>query len=199
MEFGVMESAVEGALRGGARMVQLRAKGWDSSLAKRAARDLREMTRRHGALFFVNDDVALATSVAADGVHLGIEDADWKEVSRIAGSASPMLVGVSCYNDLDRARRAQEAGASYVAFGSIFPSRTKPNAARASLDLIRKARETVDLPIVAIGGIETANVASVVEAGADAVAVISGLFYTSRIETTARAFAHAFPCMTHQS
>lgn len=194
LEPSMMLARVEHALSGGARLVQLRAKHWPQDQLVDTARALRTMTQRYGAMLFVNDDVYLALAVDADGVHLGQGDATLEGVREIA--AQKMRVGVSCYNDLRRAQMAQAAGASYVAFGSVFPSKTKPDAARATLDLLRSARATLSIPIVAIGGIEPCNVASVVEAGADAVAVISGLFDAPNIEAAARSYAQAFPSIS---
>lgn len=192
IEPGDMLEKMEKALQGGVGIVQLRAKNWNPDRSREVARQLRDMTRRHGALFFVNDDVELARSVNADGVHLGILDGDWSDVAQIANSSVANLVGVSCYNDLDRAWKAKAAGASYVAFGSVYPSKTKPHAARASLEIIREARTDLNLPIVAIGGIEPENASAVVGAGADALAVINGLFGSQDIEATARAYMSAF-------
>ena len=103
-----------------------------------------------------------------------------------------MLVGVSCYDQLDLAIEAEKNGADYVAFGSFFPSTTKPNAVRPSLNLLREARQEITCPIVAIGGITLENAFLLIEAGADAVAVISALFEAQDIEATAHDFASLF-------
>lgn len=182
---------VEQALCGGAQLVQLRAKNWTTEQIERTAFAMRETTRRHRAIFIVNDDIDLARRIGADGVHLGLSDATWEEVREIA--RENLLVGVSCYNDLNRARLAQSAGAGYVAFGSMFASRTKPDAVRATLDLLRSARSVLTIPIVAIGGIEPDTAVRVVEAGADAVAVISGLFDAPDVGVAAQNYVRAFP------
>jgi thiamine-phosphate pyrophosphorylase len=189
LELAEMLARVKCALTGGARLIQLRAKNWPRDQVEGAAQTLRAMTQRHDALLIINDDASLARAVQADGVHFGRSDATWDTVKAIA--KEKMLVGVSCYNDLDRAQMAQTAGASYVAFGSMFPSKTKPDAAQASLDLLRTARAALTVPIVAIGGILPGNAARVVEAGADAVAVISGLFDAPDVEAAAQSYVRA--------
>jgi thiamine-phosphate pyrophosphorylase len=126
-----------------------------------------------GALLIVNDDPALAANVGADGVHLGEDDASIMSARELLGP--DRIIGVSCYNDFDRARAAVDAGADYVAFGSFFPSSTKPSARRADLELLRRAR-SLDVPVVAIGGIDADNARTLIDAGADAVAVITAVF-----------------------
>jgi len=103
-----------------------------------------------------------------------------------------MIIGVSCYNDLERGLAAQSAGADYIAFGSFFPSLTKPAAVRVSLDLLGKAKARLEVPVVAIGGINLGNAATLIDAGADALAIVSGLFHSSDIEHEARAYAQLF-------
>jgi thiamine-phosphate pyrophosphorylase len=134
--------------------------------------------------------VRLADLVGADGVHLGRDDGTVREARLILGPDK--LIGVSCYADLGRARQAEQEGADYVAFGSFFPSTTKPDAVPAPLPLLAVAREKLALPIVAIGGITLENCAQLVEAGASAVAVLSALYGATDIRTTAAAFAAKF-------
>lgn len=181
---------VGAALRGGARVVQYRDKSSDAALRSRQARELASMCRSAGAVFIVNDDVELARAVDADGVHLGKEDAELHGARAVLGSGK--MIGVSCYNELARARHATKAGADYVAFGSFFDSATKPAAVRAGVGLLRDAAAELSLPIVAIGGIEPGNAAQLLEAGADAVAVVSALFDAPDVEAQARRFASLF-------
>lgn len=178
------------ALAGGARVVQYRNKSADARLRHEQAAALFALCRDAGALFIVNDDVDLALAIGADGVHLGREDADTAGARTRLPQGS--LVGASCYASLDRAVAACRAGASYVAFGSAFPSATKPEAPGAPLSLYREARRRLDCPVVAIGGITPANARSVIEAGAHAIAVISALFDAPDIEQRARDFARLF-------
>jgi thiamine-phosphate pyrophosphorylase len=137
----------------------------------------------------VNDDIELARIVGADGVHLGRDDASIDAARAVLGAGA--LIGVSCYDDLSRALTAERAGASYVAFGSFFASEVKPGAVRAPIDLLRRARMALALPIVAIGGITADNAAQLVASGADAVAVISALFHAADSRAAAHAFAAA--------
>jgi len=182
--------AVAAALTGGARVIQLRAKQLDATVRERIARDLVALCADHGAPFLINDDVALAAAVRASGVHLGRDDADIASARGALGANA--LIGVSCYNELERARLAARAGADYVAFGRFFPSRTKPEAVAASLDLLRGARAALSLPIVAIGGITPENGGSLVAAGADALAVIEGVFNQPDIRAAAARYARLF-------
>lgn len=171
---GALAEAVLAALRGGARLVQYRDKSGDGERRRAEASALLRACREYDAPLIVNDDVALAAEIGADGVHLGAGDMD--PVRARAHLGSRALVGVSCYDDLDRAIEAQARGADYVAFGSFFPSPTKPGAVRAEPALLTRAREALRVPICAIGGIRPDNGAMLVRAGADMLAVISGVF-----------------------
>jgi thiamine-phosphate pyrophosphorylase len=181
---------VEQALRGGACAVQYRSKHADAQLRRRQAQRLLHACRAHGALFVVNDDVDLAFELEADGVHLGRDDLPVAAARARLGRDA--LVGASCYDDLARAERAAQAGADYLAFGSLFPSAVKPGAVRAPLELLRQARRRWHLPLVAIGGIEPDNAARVIQAGADSVAVISALFGVPDTFAAACAFSRLF-------
>jgi thiamine-phosphate pyrophosphorylase len=168
--------------------LQYRNKSADSPTRLEQAQRLANLARRHGVPFIVNDDVELAIAVGAGGVHLGREDGD----IHAARSALPgKLLGVSCYDAIAAARAAVGAGADYVAFGSVFPSSTKPSAVRAPLRLFGEAR-TLGVPLVAIGGITPQNAAEVLQAGADAIAVISAVFDAPDIGACAREFARLF-------
>jgi thiamine-phosphate pyrophosphorylase len=182
---------VEAAVRGGAVLVQYRNKSGTDAGRIEQLRRLAPVCRRHGARLIVNDSVGLAREIHADGVHLGRDDGDIAAARRALGPQA--VIGVSCYDELPRAREAARAGADYVAFGSFFPSSTKPGAARASLDLLRQARRELDLPIVAIGGIDATNAGQLVDAGANALAVVSALFDATDVEAEARRIARLFP------
>ena len=138
----------------------------------------------------VNDDVALAAAVEAAGVHLGHNDAAPAAARDLLGPRA--IIGVSCYNRLDLALAARDQGADYVAFGSFFPSSTKPLAVRADIDLLRRARRELRLPLVAIGGITPENGAVLVGAGADMLAVVTGVFGAPDPQAAARAYARLF-------
>lgn len=182
---------VQQALSGGAKLVQYRNKGGDVALRHEQASELLTLCRRFQAPLIINDDIRLADLIGADGVHLGKDDGSVREARLILGPDK--IIGVSCYNDLQRALDAESHGANYVAFGSFFPSLTKPNAAIAPLTLLHEAKQSLNIPIIAIGGITADNISPLIEAGADAVAVISTLFDSDDdIRTTASRFAVLF-------
>ncbi|MGH8802436.1 MAG: thiamine phosphate synthase [Casimicrobiaceae bacterium] len=164
---------VGAALAGGAAAVQYRNKSAEPALRAAQAHAVAEICRAHDALFIVNDDAKLAHASGADGVHVGEDDGAVADARSVLGDGR--LVGVSCYGDFERARRACSEGADYIAFGSFFASSTKPGARHADLALLARSR-TLGVPVVAIGGITAANAGSLVAAGADAVAVIADVF-----------------------
>lgn len=175
-------AATEAALRAGVRWLQYRHKTADAALRELQARRLREITRRHGARLIINDDVTLAHSIGAAGVHLGRDDAAAAAVRRDWPDG---VIGVSCYGELERAMQARDEGADYVAFGSVFASRTKPQAVRAPLVLLTRAR-SAGLRTVAIGGIDAANIAAVAAAGAHAAALITAVYEAAEPEGASR-------------
>ncbi len=172
------------ALDGGARAIQVRNKAAGPALRREQARAIVALCRARGALAIVNDDPALASEVDADGVHVGEDDGAIPDARAAVGASR--LVGASCYDSLARAEGAVAAGADHVAFGSFFASGTKPGARRAPLDLVPRAR-SLGVPVVAIGGIDERNAASLAEAGVDAIAVISALFAHDDPRDVARA------------
>ncbi|MBI2383084.1 MAG: thiamine phosphate synthase [Gammaproteobacteria bacterium] len=185
-----LPGAVDAALRGGAALIQYRDKWNDPATRRRQAAALLERCRAHGALLLINDDVELAAAVGADGVHVGRGDMAVDQARRRLGPGA--IVGATCHNELARAQAALAAGASYVAFGRFFPSRTKPEAPPADLELLRQARARIPIPICAIGGITPDNARSAIQAGADLVAAVEGVFGAADIEAAARAYAHCF-------
>lgn len=178
------------AIDGGARVVQYRDKSADEPRHMRQATALAELCRERGVPFLVNDDPQLARNSGADGVHLGRDDTSLREARSLLGPAA--IIGVSCYNSFHLAQRAEEGGADYVAFGSLFPSSTKPDAPRASLEILQRAREALHIPIVAIGGISPENGGRVIDAGADALAVVHGVFGQPDIVAAAQRYARLF-------
>lgn len=189
--------AVSLAVRGGMQALQLRRKLASPEMRLAQARALRAACSQHGISFIVNDDWRLALDVGADGVHLGRDDADEKTVQQLAQQG--LQVGVSCYADLDRVRMALDAGACCVGLGAVYPSPTKPQAPVVPLETIRQARRLcaasaqsgLRATVVAIGGITPHNAAPVAAAGADALALISGLFEARDVEAAARAVVNA--------
>ena len=172
-----------------ARLLQYRNKPADAALRRRQLGVLRPLCRDAGVPLIVNDDLGLAIEVGADGVHLGEDDGAAATARTSLGEHA--LIGVSCYDSLARARDAAHAGASYLAFGAFFPSTTKPNARRATPDLLRDSA-ALGLPQVAIGGITPDNARSLVDAGADMLAVISGVFDAPDPLAAARAYRRCF-------
>lgn len=181
---------VEQALLGGARLIQYRDKGADHPRRLAEAESLLHICHRHSVPLIINDDLELAAEIGADGVHLGSEDSGVAAARRRLGPHA--LIGLSCYNDLERARTTQAEGADYVAFGSFFSSPTKPGAVPADLDLLRRAGQELAVPIVAIGGINADNGAQLVQAGADMLAVISGVFGQPDIAAAAKKITKLF-------
>lgn len=185
---GLIE-ACAAALEGGAALLQYRDKTADVARRRAEASALAALCAHRRVPLIVNDDVALAAAVGAAGVHLGEDDADIAEARRRLGADA--IVGVSCYDSLDRARALADAGADYLAFGAFFASPTKPNARTAAPDLLCEAK-ALGKPLVAIGGITAANATPLIEAGADFLAVISAVFGAADVRSAARGFAALF-------
>ena len=189
--------AIRAAARGGMRVLQLRRKTVSLPYKHLQARDVGDLCRSLGVAFLLNDHWRLALECGADGVHLGRDDGDLAAVRASAGPG--LLIGASCYDEIDRARLALQAGADYIAFGAVYPSPTKPQAVRAPLALLgqgRRLAEAMPAPrpaVVAIGGITPDNAAPVVEAGADAIALVTGLFEAPDVEAAARRCAALYP------
>ena len=180
---------VDAVLQAGAAWLQYRNKSATSALLAEQARALLARCRAHGVPLIVNDHVELAVAIRADGVHLGGGDGDI--VSARARLGPDALIGVSCYDDAERARAAAAQGASYIAFGAFHPSPTKPGARRAHTALLADTA-SLGLPRVAIGGITPANAPALVRAGADLLAVISGVFDAADPHAAVHAYLQAF-------
>lgn len=182
--------AVEQALLGGATIIQFRDKSSDPSRRLKTAQALRELTHQHNALLIINDDTTLAVACSADGVHIGQHDTGIAPARAQLGPQA--IIGVSCYNQFQLARQAADAGADYIAFGRFFASQTKPDAVPADIELLRQAKRELDTPVVAIGGITADNAIPLIEAGADMLAVIDGLFGQPDICAAATQFEKLF-------
>ena len=178
------------AIEGGAFMVQYRSKIQDRAVKIQQCAAILRLCREYEIPCIVNDDVGMCRVLEADGVHLGEKDDNIAEVRRILGEDA--IIGSSCYDQLNRANEAQKEGASYVAFGAMYPTSRKPNAPRASLALLREAKSEIQIPIVAIGGITMNNAHDVIETGVDAIAVINSLYESNSIKETAETFSHMF-------
>ncbi|MDT4288279.1 thiamine phosphate synthase [Methylomonas sp. MO1] len=178
---------VEAALRGGATVIQYRDK--NPLDARQLASRLLEVCHAYDAPLLINDSIELALAVGADGVHLGRDDGDISEARRLLGPNA--IIGVSCYNDVEKAQSMAQAGADYVAFGRFFPSGSKPLAAPAEIVSLQRAKQSIGVPIVAIGGILPENGGQLLAAGADLLAVIGGIF-DREPESAARAYQALF-------
>jgi len=181
---------VAAALAGGASAVQYRNKIASPPLQRAQALTLRDLCAAHNAIFIVNDDVGLAYAVDADGVHLGRDDDSLEQARRKLGRGA--ILGASCYDSLERAAEAVGAGADYIAFGSFFPSLTKPDAVRAEPSLITAAKSRWNVGVVAIGGITAAAAPALIDAGADALAVSGAVFDAADVAAAARAFRDVY-------
>ena len=179
-------------LKGGACVVQYRQK--NSLNAIDLAKALLELCHAHHVPFIINDNVELAEKIGADGVHLGKEDGSILETRQRLGESA--IIGVSCYNSLEMAIEAEKQGANYVAFGRFFTSHSKPLAAPAEIGTLTAAKKILTLPIIAIGGILPENGASLLDAGADLLAVIGGLD-TENSTFAAQAFRALFSQGSH--
>lgn len=181
---------VAAAVAGGTGAVQYRHKTAAPGLRRTQAQALLAVCRQAGVPLIINDDLALALELDADGVHLGRDDGDAVAARRQLGARR--LLGISCYNDLDRAAAAHAAGADYLAFGAVYPSRVKPGAVHAPLSLFAAARARFALPLVAIGGINADNARAVIDAGADALAVVSAVFAAADVRAAASRLSGLF-------
>ncbi len=187
---------VEAALASGVAAVQYRDKSADVARRHEQASELVALCRRFNVPLIVNDDLRLADLADADGVHLGRDDGSLREARIILGRDK--LIGASCYQSLELALAAQAAGTDYVAFGSFFPSPTKPVAGRAEAVLLREATQVIRIPIVAIGGITLANAPVLLDAGADSLAMLSALFDAPDIRAAAHALNQLFEVESEQ-
>lgn len=177
------------AIRGGARVIQLRDKTHSVRELYPVASAFARLAHDNGALFVVNDSVELAMAVGADGVHLGQDDLPVKAARKAAGAG--MIIGISTHS-LEEALAAQEEGAGYIGYGPIFKTSTKDAGVPKGIEGLKAIRDRVKIPIVAIGGINADNAADVIAAGADAVAVISAVSEADDIYMAAAGIAGYF-------
>ena len=182
--------SVEQALRGGARLIQYRDKSSNQQQRLETCVALRKLTQQFDAVFIVNDDAELAQESKADGIHLGQNDIPLTEARKQLGKNA--VIGISCYNHFDLAEQAIKEGADYIAFGRFFPSRTKPNAEPAEVSLLQQAKQKLDIPVIAIGGITAENGRALIDAGADMLAVVDGIFGQANIEAAAKSYQPLF-------
>jgi thiamine-phosphate pyrophosphorylase len=180
---------VGSALLPGVALLQYRNKTADAALRRHQAAALLLLCRERGVPLVINDDWRLAAELGADGAHLGESDGALSEARAAMGPSA--ILGASCYDQPERAGQARDAGASYLAFGAVFASSTKPLARRAPLELLAQAR-SLGLPTVAIGGISPDNARTALAAGADMLAVLGAVFASDDPAAQVRAFLSCF-------
>ena len=182
---------VQKALQGGVKLLQYRNKSASWGLLREQAQALLSLCRSYHVPMIVNDNLDLALEIDADGVHLGQDDLARCEVKeQLTGYGK--ILGISCYNRLELALQAQQLCADYVAFGAFFPSATKPDAVKVTVDWVHQARKQIAIPIVGIGGIRITNAAAVIQSGCAAIAVSDDLFNTRNIQLRAQQLVQLF-------
>jgi thiamine-phosphate pyrophosphorylase len=182
---------VEKAIKGGAKIVQLREKQSSGEEILRLAEELLKLTRKYNVPLIINDYLELARDIGAEGVHLGQHDTSLAEARKVLGNRA--IIGVSCYSSIERGIEAHEEGADYLAFGTPFFTPTKPDRQPTSFEILKEARRAIpEIPIFAIGGITPQNVASILETGVDGIAVITSVFGSSDPEKVSRQLSAFF-------
>ena len=190
MPANIFNTKAEQALQGGAKIIKYRDKSQDLSKRLQQAKFLKKICLQHKALLIINDDIQLAIETNADGVHIGINDISLAEARTKLGLKK--IIGISCYNQFELAQQAEKEGADYIAFGSFFSSPTKPDAKPASIDLLEKAKNQLSIPVCAIGGININNAGILLDAGADMLAVISGVIGEQDVTAASLKFKNLF-------
>jgi len=180
-------SQVESCIKGGARLIQYRCKKLSKIEQSKQARKIKIVCDYYKVPLIINDDIELCRILDADGVHLGENDDSLEKARLVLGPSK--IIGVSCYNSIDRVKKAVDKGATYIALGACFPTITKPNAPTASLDLIALVLKEFKIPVVTIGGITLENVEFLTKEGVSCIALINSLFKENDIEGTARQFS----------
>lgn len=171
---------MERVLKTGVSVIQFRDKYASDEEAESTCRALQALCNRYNALFIIDDRLALAKKIDADGLHVGEDDVSFEEARAVLGNEK--IIGVSCYGDVSRALKYEALGADYVAFGSFFDSPTKPNSKVVPRDVLKEAKEVLQVPICAIGGINASNIASLAQYDIAMYSVISAVFENDRIE-----------------
>lgn len=168
-----VHSYVEDALKAGANIIQYRNKTKSDDEVEEVCRNLQALCSQFNVPFIIDDRPYLANKIQADGIHIGKDDMSLLEARKIFPKG---IIGVSCYGSIRKAKEAQEEGADYVAFGSFFPSPTKPHSGVISMNVIQKAKEAVDIPVCAIGGICQTNIGEIAATNTDMISVVSAAF-----------------------
>ena len=186
----ILYDRVSQAIDAGISVLQYRNKIASYDIQQQQAERLNTLCQNNQVLFIINDDIKLAKQVSADGVHLGKEDNNIRQAREQLGET--VIIGISCYNQVQQAIDAEQQGADYIAFGRFFPSKTKPHAIAADPQIITLAKQKISIPIVAIGGITIENANTVIKAGADSIAVINGIFAENNVFNAVKELAQLF-------
>ena len=185
-----LEQKTAKILKAGVCLLQYRHKMADFDFKIAQARHIQAQCQQYKTPFIINDDIDLAIEISADGVHLGKDDADLSQARQRLGDQA--IIGISCYDQLELALEGEKNGADYIAFGRFFPSSTKPNAPQAPLLLLQQAQRQINIPIVAIGGINLDNAPQLIKQGAGLLAVIDSLFNTPDLTARTQQFRTLF-------
>jgi thiamine-phosphate pyrophosphorylase len=186
----ILYNSVSQAIDAGISVLQYRNKTASYDLQQQQAECLNTVCQKNQVVFLINDSIQLAKQVSADGVHLGKEDNNVSHAREQLGPSA--IIGISCYNQLQRAIDAEQYGADYIAFGRFFSSKTKPHASAADPQIITQAKQKISIPIVAIGGITVENANTVINAGADSIAVINSIFAQKKTFNAAEELVQLF-------
>jgi len=186
---GTLIAQVEEALKGGARVVQLRDKKNNLDSIKNMAFELEKLCKKYNAVFILNDKVELAIELGLSGLHIG--KSDHHRVEEIRKNFAGYL-GVSCYGDVAFGKKMQDIGVDYVAFGSFFASPTKPHSNVVDLEVLKKAKQELNIPICAIGGLNSDNIADIMQHKPDMIALISDIWKSENIQNRAQFFASLY-------
>lgn len=178
-------SQMKRVLESGVSVIQFREKYASDAQIELTCKAIQALCRQYKALFIIDDRAELVKKIDADGLHVGKEDIDYVEARALLGNAK--IIGVSCYGDIQRAKHYEALGADYVAFGSFFPSPTKPNSPVVPLSILKEAKALLNIPICAIGGINVSNINEVAQSGIDMYALISAVYKNDTIEDNIKA------------
>lgn len=173
-------SQVQRALENGARIIQFRDKHSSDEEVEDICKQMQALCTKSDATFIIDDRAALVKKIGADGLHIGKDDIPLSQAREIVGDNR--IIGVSCYGSIHKARKAQESGADYVAFGSVFASPTKPHSNVIDLEVIKEAKEQLEVPVCVIGGIYSENIAKLMPYKPDMISMVSGVFGSDAIE-----------------
>jgi len=190
LDTAALVDATKQVLAGGVQLIQYRNKIAGQSLLREQAEQILQQCRTYGIPLIINDHLDIAIELDVDGLHLGQDDISVSTARHQLGCDK--IIGVSCYNRLDLAIRAQAEGADYVAFGAFYTSRTKLNTVTAPINLLCQAIPKITVPIVCIGGIDLSNAVTLIEQGCDAIAVSNSLFQANDIQSKTEQFSGLF-------